>query len=129
MPLSTKILALAACFALAWTVFELVRKKRIREEYSLLWLGVTAASAVLILFDRLTLWLTTLVGGVNLSSLFFFGGVVFSVVMLLNLTVRISELKRKQNVLLQEAGLMREQIERLEREMGQAQDSTPGKGS
>ena len=116
MILSTKILALAACFALAVAVFELVRKKRIREEYSLLWLGVTATSAVLILFDGLTLRLINLAGGVNLSSLFFFGGVVFSVVMLLNLTVRISELKRKQNVLLQEAGLMREQIDRLERE-------------
>jgi Uncharacterized conserved protein (DUF2304) len=126
MILSTKILALAACFALAVAVFELVRKKRIREEYSLLWLGVTATSAVLILFDGLTLRLINLAGGVNLSSLFFFGGVVFSVVMLLNLTVRISELKRKQNVLLQEAGLMREQIERLEKEIVQVKPPPQG---
>lgn len=123
---STKFFALIACLALAVTVFELVRKKRLREEYSLLWLGVTIASAVLILFDRMTLRLITLVGGVNPASLFFFGGLVFSVVMLLNLTVRISEIKRKQNVLLQEAGLMREQIESLEREMAQVRNGSVG---
>ena len=126
MILSTKLLALVACLALAVVVFELVRKKRIREEYSLLWLGVTVASAVLILFDRVTLRLITLAGGVNLASAFFFGGLVFSVVMLLNLTVRISEIKRKQNVLLQEAGLMREHIERLEREMVQIRCGSAG---
>jgi hypothetical protein len=127
MILSTKLLALIACLALAVVVFELVRKKRIREEYSILWLGVTVASAVLILFDRVTLRLIKLAGGVNLASFFFFGGLVFSVVMLLNLTVRISEIKRKQNVLLQEAGLMREHIERLEREMVQIRGGS-GKG-
>ena len=120
MVLSTKIVALATCLALAVAVFELVRKKRVREEYSLLWLGVTLASAVLVVFDRITLWLITLAGGVNFSSFFFFGGVLFSVVMLLNVTVRISELKRKQNVLLQEAGLLREHIERLEAQLARA---------
>jgi len=113
MALSTKVVALAACLILGILVFELVRKKKIREEYSLLWMAVTAAAAVLILFDRITLKLIALAGGVNLSSLFFFAGIFFSVMMLLNLTVRISELKRKQNVLIQEVGLLVERLDRI----------------
>ena len=111
MPLSTRVAALVACLVLAVAVFELVRKKSMREEYSLLWLAVTAVFALLIVFDRATLALLTLVGGVNRSSLFFFGGVVFAVLMLLHLTVRISELKRKQNVLVQELALLRNNVE------------------
>ena len=113
MQLSTKIAALLACLVLAVAVIELVRKKRIREEYSLLWLALTFAFGAGIVFDRFTSNLLSLVGGVNLSSLFFFGGVLFSVLMLLHLTAVISDLRRKQNVLIQEAGLLAERLERL----------------
>jgi hypothetical protein len=113
MQFSTKIAALMACFVLAVAVIELVRKKRIREEYSLMWLALTFAFAAGIIFDRFASNLLSLAGGVNLSSLFFFGGVFFSVLMLLHLTVVISDLRRKQNVLIQEAGLLAERLERL----------------
>ncbi len=111
MALSTKIVAFVVCLILGALVFELVRKKKIREEYSLLWMGVTITAAVLILFDRITLRLIELAGGVNLSSFFFFAGVLFSVMVLLSHTVRISELKKKQNVLIQELGLLAEKLE------------------
>ena len=128
MPVATRIAALVACVVLAVTVFELVRKKRIREEYSLLWLAVTGVFGILILFDRATLALLTLVGAVNRSSLFFFGGVFFAVLMLLHLTVQVSALKRKQNVLIQELGLLRQTQEtaRLEcRRTAVARDGEP----
>ena len=113
MQLSTKIAALMAFLVLAVAVIELVRKKRIREEYSLMWLALTSAFAAGIIFDRFASNLLSLAGGVNLSSLFFFGGVFFSVLMLLHLTAVISDLRRKQNVLIQEAGLLAERFERL----------------
>lgn len=119
MVLSTKLFALFCCAILAVLVYELVRKKKIWEEYSLLWLGVTIVFAIFILFDKFTLKLIRFLGGVNMSSLFFFGGVFLSVLMLLHLTVRISELKRKQNVLIQESGLLREYVERLEQIISQ----------
>ena len=115
MEFSTKIAALVACLILAVAVIELVRKKRIREEYSLMWLALTFAFAIGIVFDRLASKLLALAGGVNLSSLFFFGGVFFSVLMLLHLTAVISDLRRKQNILIQEAGLLAERLERLNR--------------
>jgi len=118
MVLSTRIAALIALVVLAVAVFELVRKKRIREEYAVMWLGVTAAFALLLVFDRATSALIRLVGGVNLSSLFFFGGVLFSVLVLLHLTVEISELKRKQNVIIQELGLLGERLERMRERSG-----------
>ncbi|MBP7865786.1 MAG: DUF2304 domain-containing protein [Acidobacteria bacterium] len=115
MPIQTKILAIACCLALALCVVELVRKKSMREEYSLLWLVSTIVLAILIFFDGFTLKLVRWLGGINPASLYFFAGVFFSILLLLHLTVRISELKRKQNVLLQEAALLRERIENLER--------------
>jgi hypothetical protein len=115
MPLSTRIAALVACLVLAVAVFELVRKKKIREEYSLLWLAVTAVFALMVLFDRPTAALVGLLGGVNLSSLFFFGGVVFAILMLLHMTAVVSDLKRKQNVLIQELALLHHEVEVLGR--------------
>jgi len=119
MQLATKIAALAACLVLGATVFELVRKKRIREEYSLVWFAVAIGFGGLVLLDRLTLRIINLMGGTNVSSLFFFAGTFFAVLMLVHLTVRISEIKRKQNVLIQESGLLREQLERLSRRIEQ----------
>jgi hypothetical protein len=126
MALSTRVLALLACLVLAAAVLELVRKKRIREEYSLMWLAVTAAFALLIVFDRAAVALIRLAGGVNLSSLFFFGGVFFSVLVLLHLTVQVSDLRRKQNVLVQEVGLLAESVARLARQLEPSSGPDPG---
>jgi len=113
MVLETKIVALALCAILAALIFELVRKRRIREEYSLLWFAVTLVFALLVVFDRVALRVIHLLGGTNISSLFFLAGVLFAVLMLIHLTVRISALTRTQNVLIQEVGLARERLERL----------------
>jgi len=118
VPIATKLAALAACAVLAILVYELVRKKKIREEYSLTWLALTAVSAVAILFDRLTLSVIRLLGGVNPSSLFFFAGILFCVLTLLKLTVHLSDLKRTQNVLIQENGLLCSRVNQLEKQAG-----------
>lgn len=123
MVLSTKIAAIVTCALLVGVVLELVRKKKVREEYSLLWLGVTLVFAVLVIFDSLTLRVIHHLGGTNISSLFFFGGVLFAILMLLHMTVCVSELKRKQSVLIQELALLRQQVEVLD-----VTQSGPGDG-
>lgn len=117
MPFSTKIAALISCAILFVLIFELVRKKKIREEYSLIWLASSVSFFFLVLFDSFTIRLIHFLGGTNISSLFFFGGLFFSVIMLLSLTVQISDMKQKQNVLIQESGLQRERLECIEKQI------------
>jgi hypothetical protein len=103
----TRIVASAVALLLLLFVVELVRRRRLKEEYSVLW--VTTALVILVL----AVWyeplprITKAIGGVADSSTLFFFGLVFAFLMLLHFSVRISALERQLTALVQEIGLLR----------------------
>ena len=106
------ILALGAV-GLALYVLDLVRRRRLSEEFSLLWVLSTVALAVLGFSTPLLVWLTDALGMLGESSTVFALGLAFSVAMLLYLSVRLSRLGEENLALTRELALLRHDLDSL----------------
>jgi hypothetical protein len=113
-PSSARVLALTCSLLLVTAVLWLVYRRGLREEYTPIWMGV--ALALVLVSVRLD-WLAALTrisGAWTPSSLIFFLGEVFLVVICLNYAVRLSRTGVEIKNLAQEVALLRAQLERLD---------------
>jgi hypothetical protein len=76
------------------------------------WLGVTFAMLVLSLWSGLLDAIRRSIGAVNPSSTLFFLGILFSLVILLHFSIKISEFSVQIRLLAKEIGLLREKVEK-----------------
>ena len=106
MPTSTRILAIAGSLGILFVIIELVRRRRLKEEYSVLWIITGLVLLVLSIWYGLLLKITSLIGAVLPSSTLFFFGLTFVMLMLLHFSVRVSLLERRIMALAQEVGLL-----------------------
>ena len=113
-----RLITIAAAIAVLILIVELVRRRKLKEEYSLLWVLTAALLVVLSIWYGLLVKLTHFIGGTVPSSTLFFFGLVFVVSLLLHFSIRISLLERRITSLVQEIGLLT-----LENRSG-GQDST-----
>jgi glycosyltransferase involved in cell wall biosynthesis len=104
--LSTRIVALVCGIALLVFIVELVRRRKLKEEYSVLWVITAVAMLVLSVWFESLEWITDRIGGVAPSSTLFFLGLLFVFFMLLHFSLRVSALERRLMSLVQEIGLM-----------------------
>jgi hypothetical protein len=113
-PSSARLLALTCSLLLVSVVLWLVYRRELREEYTPIWMGV--ALALVLVSVRLD-WLYALaraIGAWTPSSLIFFLGEVFLVVICLNYAVRFSRTGVEIKNLAQEVALLRARLERLD---------------
>ena len=103
---STRVVALVLGLALLVFIIDLVRRRKLKEEYSVLWVTTAIVMLVLSVWFELLVWLTDLIGGVAPSSTLFFFGLLFVFFMLLHFSLRVSALERQLVSLVQEIGLM-----------------------
>jgi hypothetical protein len=117
MPIRNKIVALAVGIGLLLIIVELVRRRKLREEYSWLWLLTGAVILLLTVWFDLLKWITHLVGAVMPSSTIFLCAFVFLILISLHFSVVISKLTDRNRELAQRYALleleMRELRERL----------------
>jgi hypothetical protein len=113
MPLQQKIFAIIVSVALLVFIIELVRRKKLREEYSWLWLLTGAIILILALWYDLLQWVTQLIGAALPTSTLFFLGLVFLILISIQFSVKISELHNQVKNLAQEMGLLKNRIEEL----------------
>ena len=99
--------------AMVIVVLELVRRRRLSEEYSLLWVVSSVAMAVLGFSTPLLQGITRALGILYESSTAFAFGVTFGIVMLLHMSIRLSRLGREHHVLARELALAVHELERL----------------
>jgi hypothetical protein len=101
-----RLITIAAAVAILILIIELVRRRKLKEEYSLLWVMTATVLVVLAIWYGLLVKLTHLMGGTVPSSTLFFCGMVFAVSLLLHFSTRISLLERRITSLVQEIGLL-----------------------
>jgi len=109
-----KPFAIVAALVLAGLIVFLIRRRKLREEYALLWLMVAAAIIGLALFYPLLEWLTRLIGAVDPTSTLFIFSLIFLLVVSIHFSVAHSRLKDQIRDLTQEIAMLREEIERGE---------------
>ena len=110
----TRWLALSISLALVASVLWLVRRRRLREEYTPIWLLVSGALVFLSLRLDVLRELTRAIGAWTPSSTVFFLGELFLVAICLNYAVRLSRAGLLIKNLAQEVAILRAQMDKLE---------------
>jgi len=113
MPFRNKIVAVIFGFAMLLLIIELVRRRKLREEYSWLWLLTGGVILVLTFWYDLLRWMTQLIGAVVPSSTIFFFAVLFLFLISLHFSVVISKLTDRNKELAQQYALLESELVEL----------------
>lgn len=103
-----RIIAIVGSLMLLVFVVDLVRRHKLKEEYSVLWVATALVLLLLAAWGGLLGGLTHLIGAISQASTLYFFGLLFVVFLLLHFSVRVSNLERRVVVLLQEIALLRQ---------------------
>ena len=108
---STRVVALVGATLLFAAVLEAVRRRRLLEELTPIWMGCALAILVLALSFDLLVWITGLLGAWTPSSTVFFLGLAFLMAISLSYAIRLSTLSTRVKVLSQELAILRTEFE------------------
>jgi len=110
-PLKVSLAATAASVILVLVVFELIRSRRLREQYALLWL---ATGIVLVILSAWRGGLNTIAGWLGVRgyppAVLFAVGLLFVIVVLLHYSTVISRLSDQNVILAQRLALLEEEL-------------------
>ena len=113
MPLQQQIFALIVSAMVFVIVIDMVRKRRLREEYSVLWLLTSVLMFVLIFRYEWLVSLTDLIGaGLPTTTLFLFS-IIFLMLLSVQFCIKISQLTEQVKILSQENALMKRELDSL----------------
>jgi hypothetical protein len=116
---ATRWLALSISGALIVVVLWLVRKRALREEYTPIWIAVSAALVFISLRLDLLRELTRAIGAWTPSSTVFFLGELFLVTICLNYAVRLSRAGMQIKNLAQEIAILRARVDAVASRAGE----------
>lgn len=95
-------------------VFDMLRRKKIREKYAALWLVVGLSMLVLAAFPRLLEFVADILNVQVPSNLLFAMSIVLALGVCLHLSWEISVVEDETRVLAEEAAILRAQLDKLE---------------
>jgi hypothetical protein len=101
-----RVLTIGGALAILLMVVELVRRRKLKEEYSVLWVVTAVLTLLVSVWFSLLRHVTDAIGAISPVSTLFFFGLLFCLVLLLHFSVRISSLERRVTSLVQEVGIM-----------------------
>lgn len=112
------VFALVGALVTLAFMFELLRRRRLREKYAALWISLAVVVIVVGAFPRVLYWLSDLVGITTPLNLVFFLALLVLLVVCVQLSAEISLLEHEAQTLAEESALLRNRIERLEDRAG-----------
>ena len=118
MPLQQQLFALIVSVLVFVVVIDMVRKRRLREEYSVLWLATSVVMFVLVVRYDWLVALTALIGAGLPTTTLFLGSLIFLMLLSVQFCIKISRLTDQVKNLSQENALMRLEIENLSGKSG-----------
>lgn len=111
MPLRQQVMVVLASVGLLVIILELVRRRKLREEYSWLWMLTGVVILVLGIWYDLLLFITHFIGVTLPASTIFFFGLFFLILINLYFSVKISKLTDQIKKLAQRLALLAEEVE------------------
>jgi carbon starvation protein CstA len=126
MPIRNKIVALTFGIMMLLIIIELVRRRKLREEYSWLWLMTGSGILVLTLWFGLLKWVTHVVGALTPSSTIFLFAFLFLILISLHFSVVISKLTERNKELAQRYALLEAEWEELKKRFPSPEDHLCG---
>jgi hypothetical protein len=114
MSLRTQLIAIViAAFALLM-ILELVRRRRLRIGYTLIWLMVGVATMILILFPPIVSAVARLMGIASPRSLLFTAGIAFALWIALDHSLTLTKLWRQDKDIAQQHALLEKRVRQLQ---------------
>ena len=110
LPPRQKLVAIVLASVMLLAVLELVRRRKLREEYSVLWILTAVALLVLALNYRILIWTTKLIGAAVPNSTLFFGGILFVMLLCLQFSIRLSRLTYRMRNLTRRLALLEKEV-------------------
>ncbi len=111
MLIQQKVFAVFASILIFVVIITLVKNRKLKEEYSWLWLLTGAAILLLVLWYDILLTLTQLIGAVLPTTTLFIFAILFLICLALDFAIKISKLTDQVKNLTQKVSLM--EAERL----------------
>ncbi len=115
MPIRNKIVALTFGIMMLFIIIELVRRRKLREEYSWLWLMTGVIILLLSLWFDLLKWITHLLGAITPSSTIFLFAFLFLILISLHFSVVVSKLTDRNKELAQRYALLELELNELKK--------------
>lgn len=101
-------------------VWQMIKQDHLRPRYALLWMVLSFAFLIIALFRGIARWLAYLLKVDYVPSLFFGIGIIFIVIILLNLTVILSKQSKKNIELLHRSMLIHWRLEQVEKKIDES---------
>lgn len=105
-----QVVAITGAVAIVLIVFELVRRRKLREEFSWVWILTAIGIVVLALNQSLLTTISGWVGAASSVSTLFFGAIIFLIALSVQFSVRLSRLTHRQRTLAQRLALLEEEL-------------------
>ena len=115
MPIQQKIFALVVSCLVFFVCIDLIRKYKLKEEYSVLWLVTSLFMFVVMLKYDWLVALTNLIGAVLPTTTLFIGAIVFLILIAVQFSIKLSLFSNQIKNLAQENALLRNRLETIER--------------
>jgi hypothetical protein len=126
MPVQQQIFALFVSMLVFVVIIDMVRKRRLREEYSVLWLATSIIMFVLVFRYEWLVALTALIGAGLPTTTLFICSIIFLMLLSVQFCIKISRLTDQVKNLSQENALMKLEIENLARHAGDEMEILSG---
>ncbi len=108
-----QVMAIGVAVTMLVVVVELVRRRKLREEYSVLWIGTGVILLALALQPRLLSWFAGAIGAKLPTSALFFGALVFLMAVSLLVSLRLSRLAFRSKALARQVTLLQDEVAEL----------------
>ena len=115
IPLKQQFFGFIIAFTILIVIIELVRRRKLREEYSWVWILTGIMLFGFVLRYDILYRITRLIGATLPTSTLFFFGLIFVILLCLQYAVRISTFDGKIRALTQEIALLKFEINELGR--------------
>lgn len=110
MPVSQKIFAMVICCFVFVVTINLVRKRKLREEYSVLWLVTSLFMFILVIRYEWLVALTSFIGAGLPTTTLFICAIIFLMLIAVQFSIKISLLTNQVKNLAQENALLQEAV-------------------
>jgi hypothetical protein len=117
MPLRQQIFALIICVVIFATAIDMVRRRTLREEYSVLWLATSIIMFTLVIKYNWLEALTRFIGAGLPTTTLFIGSIIFLMLISVQFSIKISRLTNQLKNLAQDNALLRTELDRLQHEI------------
>lgn len=109
------IVSVVVAVAALVLVFELLRRRRLREKYAVIWVLISLGTLVVALFPPVLLWVAELLGIQTPSNLLFFGSLIVLFAVSLQLSREVGLLEEQSRRLAEEIGSLRLRMDALDK--------------